>query len=246
LNLGLLSIPVNLYAVIPSNKGKERRTLCAKHKVPIRQAFLCPEDDELHPETVKAIEVSKGSYVIPDVEEPEEIPADNGIQFMAVPTKDIEQATITTDKLYYLQPHATAVKAWEILYRLAGQSKLTLLGQAALKANSKKIYRLTVFNDYLVLQALEFPEHIREAPERQSVTVEKQLMDQAKQVLAAIEVPWDDVDTTDEGLRRFQALTEKGERIQVGPQATDPKGGDPIDLMDALRQSVEATKRKAS
>jgi non-homologous end joining protein Ku len=245
LNLGLLSVPVSLYAVIPSSKGKERRTLCATHKVPIRQAYLCPEDEELNPETVKAIEVTKGNYVIPEVEEPEEIPADDGISFVAVPTEDMEHATIATDKLYYLQPHVTGVKAWEILYRLASQNKLTLIGQAALKANSRKIYRLTVFNDYLVLQALEFPEHIREAPDRDSVIIEKKLMDQAKQVLSAIEVPWEKVDVTDEGLRRFQALTEAGERIHVGPTTTD-KQGEPIDLMEALKQSVEATKRKAS
>jgi non-homologous end joining protein Ku len=245
LNLGLLSIPVNLYAVIPSNKGKERRTLCAEHKVPIRQAYQCPKDDKLNPETIKAIEVTKGTYVIPEVEEPEEIPADDGIQFVAVSTRDIEQATITTDKLYYLQPHVTAVKAWEILYRLASQNRLTLIGQAALKVNSRKIYQLTVFNDYLVLQALEFPEHIREAPDRASVSIEKRLMDQAKQVLQAIEVPWDDVDVTDEGLRRFAALTDTGEKVHVGPTTID-KQGEPIDLMAALKQSVEATKRKAS
>lgn len=245
LNLGLLSVPVSLYSVIPSSKGKERRTLCAEHKVPIRQAYICPEDDELGPETIKAIEVTKGNYVIPEVEEPEEIPADDGISFVAVPTEDLERATIATNMLYYLQPHTTGVKAWEILYRLASQNKLTMIGQCALKANSRKIYRLGVFNDYLVLQALEFPEHIREAPERDSVTIEKKLMDQAKAVLSAIEVPWEDVDVTDEGLRRFQALAEKGERINLRPMTTDTKG-EPIDLMEALKQSVEATKRKAS
>lgn len=245
LNLGLMSVPVNLYSVIPSSKGKERRTLCATHKVPIRMAFQCPEDNALNPETVKAVEVSKGNYLIPETQEPEEIPADNGMSFVAVESEDIARATIPTNTLYYLQPHATSVKAWEILYRLASQTKLTLIGQTALKANSRKIYRLAVFNEYLVLQALEFPEHIREAPERESITIEKKLMDQAKQVIDAITVPWDALDVTDEGLRRFQAITEKGENVYVGPAITDKKG-EPIDLMEALRQSVEATKRKAS
>lgn len=245
LQFGLLSLPVNLYSVIPSNKGKKRKTLCAEHQVPIRQVYQCPEDEALAPETVKAVEVSKGNYLIPEVEEPEEIPADDGIEFVAVPSADVEQATIPTNTLYYLQPHATAQTAWEILFRLARDAKVTLIGQTALRANSRKIYRLTTFNDYLVLQGLEFPEHIREAPEREKVTVPKKLMAQAKQVLDAITVTWEDVDTSDEGLRRFLATAEDGERVSVAPAATD-KQGEPIDLMEALKQSVEATKRKAS
>lgn len=244
LTIGLMSVPVNLYSVIPSSKGKERHTLCAEHKVRIKQAYQCPEDGELNPATVKAVEVTKGTYVIPEVTEPEEIPASKGIDLVAVPTNDLEKATIPTNSLYYLHPNPTAQKAWEVLYRLAQNSKLTLLGQAALRANSQKIYRLIVFNDYLVMQALEFPEHIREAPDKESVTVEKVLMDQAKQLMEAITVPWVSVDTTDEGLQRFLAITDKGERVDLRPTATP--GGDPINLMDALKKSVEATKRKAS
>lgn len=244
LTLGLLSVPVSLYSVIPSSKGKERHTLCAEHKVRIKQAYQCPEGGEYNPATVKAIEVTKGQYVIPEVEEPELIPASPGIELVAVATKDLEAATIPTNTLYYLHPHQTAMKAWEVLFRLAKDNKVTLLGQAALRQNSQKIYQLTVFNDYLVMQALEFPEHIREAPDRESITVEKALMDQAKQVVDAITVPLESVDLTDEGMKRFLSIAEKGETVDLRPTITP--GGDPVNLMEALKRSVEATKRKAS
>lgn len=244
LNLGLMSVPVNLYSVIPSNKGSKRKTLCAEHRVPIRMAYICPEDDERDPETVKAVEVTKGNYVIPETE-PEEVPASDGIDFMAVPADELDQITVATDTLYYLQPHKTATKAWEILYRLTRDAKATLVGRAALRSGTSKIYQLVVFNDYLVLQALEFPEHIREAPEREKITVERDLMGQAKKVLDAITVNVDDVDLSDEGLRRFLETTESGERVSITPTATTSEG-DPINLMDALKQSIEATKRKAS
>lgn len=242
LNLGLMTVPVNLYAVIPSKKKTGMHTLCAEHKVRINQVYRCPEDGALNPETVKAVEVTKGNYVIPEQQEAEEIPAEDGIQIVAVPTAMVDQATITTDKLYYLEPHRTAQKAWEILFRLAKDTKRTLIGQTTLRANSRKIYRLIVFNDYLVMQALEFPEHIREAPERESITVEKALMDQAKQVLNAIEIKWEDLDISDEGLRRFLEQTETGE--QISTRMVEDAQGDPMDLMDALKQSIEATKAK--
>lgn len=244
LNLGLMSVPVNLYSVIPSSKGSKRKTLCAKHKVPIRQAYYCPEDDERDPETVKAVEVTKGNYVIPETEAAE-IPADDGMDFVAVPTEELERITIATNTLYYLQPASTAAKAWEILYRLTKDTKVTLVGRAALRAGTSKIYRLVVFNDYLVMQALEFPEHIREAPDREKTTVERELMAQAKKVLAAVTAPIDEVDLTDEALRRFLETTESGERVSITPESTTSEG-EPIDLMEALKQSVETTKRKAS
>ena len=240
LNLGLMTVPVNLYSVIPSKKGNSTHTLCAEHKVRIKQVYQCPEGEELSPETVKAVEVTKGNYVVPEVQDIPEIPAEDGIQIVAVPTDMVDATTVPTNTLYYLEPHQTAHKAWEILYRLAKDRKRTLLGQTTLRANSRKIYRLTVFNEYLVMQALEFPEHIREAPERSAVTVEKALMDQAKAVLDAIEVPWDTVDTSDEALRRFQEIAQTGEKVTTAT-TTEPSG-DPIDLMEALKQSVAATK----
>jgi DNA end-binding protein Ku len=241
LNLGLLTVPVNLYAVIPSNKGTERHTLCAKHKTRIRQVYQCPQDGELNPETVKAIEVTKGKYTVVPDDMPIDLPATDGMDIVAVPTKAVQDATIPTDKLYYLEPHKTALKAWEILYRLAHDSKRTLIGQATLRANSQKIYRLTVFNDYLVMQALQFPEHIREAPEAVHVTVEKRLMDEAKRVLNAIEVPWEKFDASDEALRRFRKAAETGEQIVVSDTTDDQ--GNVVDLMDALKRSVEQTKK---
>lgn len=241
LNFGLVTIPVDMYSVIPSKKS-ERRTLCGEHKTPIKQAYVCPVDDKRinRDDTVKGVEVTKGNYAI--IEEPEEIPANDGIELVAVPTDDLRQATVTGSTMYYLSPSTTSLKAWEILFRIAKDKKRTLIGQTAIRVNSRKIYQLVIFNDFLVLQELVFPESIRPAPDIVHPAVEKALMAQAKEVLNATQIPWDVFDAEDEGLRRFRERLEGA--VPVTTQAAPESGENVVDLMDALKASVKATKQK--
>jgi DNA end-binding protein Ku len=245
LNFGVVTIPVDLFSVIPSSKKGGTRLLCKEHTTPIKQVFQCPIDEELKPEIVKGFEVTKGNFAILPEEDTdsEEIPADTGINLVAVPTRDLNQATVPGSALYYLQPNEVAVKAWEILFRVVKSSKLTLIGQSALRKNSRKIFRLVLFNDYLAMQEIAFPEHVRSAPEVFHPKVEKALMDMAKTVLDAMTIGWDEFDAEDAGFAAFR------ERITgltpVASQEKTPRGDNVVDLMDALKASVEATKQKA-
>jgi DNA end-binding protein Ku len=209
---------------------------------PIKQAYICPVDDARidRDNTVKGVEVTKGNYAT--IEEPDEILADDGIELVAVPSTDLDQATVPGSTMYYLSPSTTSLKAWEILFRLAKDKKRTMIGQTAIRKNSRKMYRLVIFNDFLVLQELVFPEHIRQAPDIVHPTVEKKLMDEAKRVLNATEIPWDKFDADDEGLKRFRERLEGA--VPVTSEAKPEDSGNVVDLMDALRQSVAATKKK--
>lgn len=241
LNLGLVSLPVDLYSVIPSKKKGDTRTLCKEHMQPINQVYICPVDAKQKPETVKGVEQGKGKYILPREEDSESsIERDEGVNLVAVPTDELRKATVTTDKLYYLTPHKSeSVETWEVLFRLAQDKKRTLIGQAALRKNSRKIYQLIVFSDYLTLQEIEFPEHIREAPEIEHPKVSKALMGLAKQVLTAKTIDWAEFDADDEGLRRFRDRIEGGKTIVIDT-ATGASTDNVVDLMAALKASVEA------
>ena len=243
LQLGFATIPVDLFSVIPSNKGGGMKTLCKEHKVPIKQQYVCPTNDKPC-ETVKGFEQTKGKYVIPKAEDVEEFEREEGIELTAVPLTMIEEQTLPGTTMYYLRPAAEAMQGWEILFRLAKDKKRALIGQSAIRRNSRKMYRLLIFNDYLCLQALEFPEHIREAPDTPHVKVPKALMDQAKQVLTAIEVPWDKFDSKDQGLVRFRQMIETGEVVQTTDETGAVSDDNVVDLMAALKRSVEQTKAK--
>lgn len=245
LNLGLMTVPVDLFSVVPSDKGRNLRTLCAEHRVPINQVYRCPKDDAINPDTVKGYETTKNQFTIVNPQELDQptFDADDGMDIVAIQTVDIDNHTVPGGMLYYAQPHLTAIKAWEILFRLTQDRARTLVGVTALRKNSRKLFRLSIFNDYLVLQELQFPEHVREAPERIKVAIEKKLMDQAKQVLTAIEVDWAKYDLADPMLVQFRELISHGETVTVRTEATT-ETTNVIDLMDALKASVEASKKR--
>ena len=94
------------------------------------------------------------------------------------------------------------------------------------------------------MQEIQFPEHVREAPARVDVRVEKKLMDTAKQVLDSIEIDWDKLDPSDEMLARFRDIAARSETIQID-NTSEPVSTGVVDLMEALKASVDATKGKA-
>lgn len=242
LNFGLVTIPVDMYSVIPSKKSGAR-ILCKEHQVPIQQAIWCPTEDKRinREDTVKGVETTKGKFAL--IEAPEEVPADDGIELVAVPTEDLEQATVTGSTMYYLAPTPLSLQAWEVLYRIAADKKRTMIGQTAIRKNSRKIYRVTRFNDFLVLQEVVFPEHIRTAPEVEHPTVPKDMMAMAKDVLEAKSISWESFDAEDEGLKRFRERLEGA--VPVTPEGQPAHAGENVvDLMDALKASVAATKKK--
>lgn len=239
ITMGLLTFPVKLYAVSPSESGKGLRTLCQKHEVPIKQAFVCPTDNELNPVTVKAFERTKDVFTLPDTAL-EPIPKDSGIDLKAVSTADLEAHTIPGEQMYYLQAAGAALPAWEVIFRLAQLKDRTLIAQTALRDNGRKLYRVTTFHDTLALQEMRFPEKVRKPESVEHPTVGRDLLALAKQVLDTVTLSWDDLDTVDEGQRRFDEYVATG-KVTAAPESSGAVGT-PMDLMEALKQSVAKVK----
>lgn len=246
LSLGPITASTRLMSVTPSAKD-EVKTLCAKHKVPINQIYRCPEDEELSPETVKGLVLGNNSFQVYSPEEAPKFTADDGLTFTAVPAAMFEASCLPLDNNYYVAPEATGVMAWEVLYKLAQDPKRALITIGALRENSRKLYRLRTFNEYLVLTAYTFPEHVREAPDRPEVSVPRDMMTLAKKFLDTIEVDWAKYDATDQGRKAFRDfVAAQGVPVSTEPVPTEPNNTSPIDLMDALRKSVEQTKTKTA
>jgi len=246
LSLGPISVATRLYSVIPSKPNGDVHTICKEHKVRIKQQYFCPEDGEINPATVKGVEVTKGKYRIYEEEAKPRIPADEGLTFTPVPAAEFHNACLPGKQIYYVELDGTGAQAWELLYRLAQDPKRVLVAKGALRENSPKLYRLTVFNDYLVLQEFVFPEHVRAAPAREAVTLSRDMLKVAKQFMDAAETEWSAFDASDDRRAIFEAwLEENAEDVQV-TEAADTSTDNVMDLLSALRESVEgASKKKA-
>lgn len=249
LSLGPISVATRLYSVIPSNKGSRNRLLCAQHKEPVKQKYVCSVDGKVleYDDIVKGVEVSSGTFkVYSETEAPEIEPAD-GFDFTPVPAADFHNACLPGSQLYYLQLDGIGAQAWELLYRLAQDSKRVLVAKGALRKNQPKLYRLTTFNDFLVLQEFVFPEDVRKAPERDPVTLGRDMLKVAKQFLDAAEVEWEKFDAADDRRVAFQEWLEAHSETVTVSEPTDDnvQESNVVDLMDALKKSVDATVKKA-
>ena len=160
------------------------------------------------------------------------------------------------EKSYYLEPDSTSIKAYVLLRRTLEETDRTAIVQFALRQKTR-LAALRVKGDVLTIQTLLWDDELREAnfdslDERTKIT-EKEL----KMSAALVDSLSDDfeperfTDDYQEQLRiLIDAKLEKGEAIDTettfGESEEEEEGGEVIDLMEALRKSVDKNKKAKS
>lgn len=128
---------------------------------------------------------------------------------------------------------------------------MALIAKAALRKGNRKLWRLEVFRDYLILRELTFPEEIRGTPERIDATVPRDMMKLVKQFTEQMMTPWDKVDVTDESKPLVEQWIDSGELVEMTLSSTDKartkSPSDNVqDLMEALAMATERKKAKSA
>ena len=248
LSLGLVSVSVSLENVTPTSKSGMHR-LCPTHHERLNQQYRCPGkgDEEAHNiewgQWVMGGDTDKG-YVIVDEGNKPDIESVNGLSLVPVPAKELEDNTIEGDALYYCKPSSEAsLETWAVLRKVVGSGKLALVAKGALRKNSEKIWRVTVFRDYLVLREVLFPDRIADTPEAIDFKVPAATMKLVTQYVDSMMTTWAKMDTTDNRRQQLEAWLETGQLIDR-PEAERPSatsGEQAVDLMTALAQAVEGS-----
>jgi len=173
-----------------------------------------------------------------------------------VPSEQVDP--ITFERSYYLEPEKGAVKAYVLLRKTLLRTERTAIVQFALR-NKTHLGALRVYEDALVLQSLLWGDELREAKfpvldsKPRISAKEQELADALVKSLESDFRPADYRDEYQEQLRELiEAKLERGDAVDV-EDVTDapsrPEGGEVIDLMEALKRSVDrkrsAPKRKA-
>jgi len=163
-----------------------------------------------------------------------------------VPTEQIDP--IMFEKAYYLSPDSKSTKAYVLLRRTLEDSDRTAIVKFALRQKTR-LAALRVKDDVLVLQTLLWEDEVREArfPEldeaprisEAELTMSRALVDS----FASDFTPEKFVDEYQEQLKTLvEAKLEAGEAYDT--EATfgreTESGGEVLDLMEALRRSVES------
>lgn len=168
-----------------------------------------------------------------------------------VPTEQIDP--IMLDKAYYLSPDSTSTKAYVLLRRTLEATDRTAIVKFALRQKTR-LAALRVRDDVLVLQTLLWEDEVREArfpelDEAPKVTdAELEMSRQLVESFASDFTPEKFGDDYQEQLAMLvEAKLEQGDAIDTdatfGREAEG--GGEVLDLMEALRRSVEQSRSAA-
>jgi DNA end-binding protein Ku len=246
ISFGLVAIPVKLYSATQSGNAISFNLLHKGCGSRLRQQYVCLKDGAVveRDEMVKGYEFAKDQYV---TFEPEEIKAmeeagTHAIEIAEfVPVESVDP--VYFDKTYYLAPDKGGAKPYALLTEALKQAKRCAVGRWASRGRAY-IVMLRPVGDRLAMQQLHFAADVRPASE---IEVPKQDVKPAELTLAQQLInqqaaeKFDPAAYTDELRARIQAAIDKkveGHQISVSDFPAEG-GGKVIDLMEALRASLE-------
>ena len=164
-----------------------------------------------------------------------------------VPTEQIDP--IMFDRSYYLEPDSASSKAYVLLRRTLESTDRTAIVRMALRQKTR-LAALRVHGDVLMVQTLLWSDEVRAAefPSLdEPVKISSKELDLSKQLVESLVSDFDPEQFVDEYQQELRTLIkaklEQGEALDTAAtfgEQPEEEGGEVIDLMEALRQSIAA------
>jgi DNA end-binding protein Ku len=248
---GMVSIPVKLYAATQAQAGVSFNLLHAACGSRLKQQYLCAREGVVveRADMVKGYEFTKDQYVTFTPEELKEL-EEKGTQTIEidefVPAESIDP--IYYDKAYFLGPDKGGAKPYALLAESMRQTGQTAVGRYAARGK-QYIVQLRAVPGGLVMQQLLYAPEVRTIADIgiEAAPVRDNELSLAKQLIAQISSKaFDPSRYEDEVRKRIEAAVQRkveGEQIAVSPSVPEA-GAQIIDLMEALRASLEKTTGK--
>jgi len=250
ISFGLVSIPVKLFSATEASKAISFNLLHKTCGSRLKQQYLCVKEEipVAREEMVKGYEFTKDQYVMFTPEElkaMEEAGTHTADITEFVPVESVDP--IYFDKAYYLAPDKGGAKPYALLARALRESGRCALGRWAARGKQYIVMIRPIENsgsDGLVMQQLLYAAEVRsiteiDIPKTEVKDAELKLAQQLIEQQAS--ESFDPAAYKDDVRGRIEAAIQKkveGQEITLA-EAPEPGGGQVIDLMEALRASLE-------
>ena len=249
ISFGLVSIPVKLYSATETSRAISFNLLHKACGSRLRQQYFCIKEDVPvgREDMAKGFEFAKDQYVMFTPEELKVL-EEAGTQAADitefVPAKTIDP--VFFDKAYYLGPDKGGAKPYALLARALKESGRCALGRWAARGKQYIVMIRPVddgFVEGLVMQQLLYSGEVRsmkdiDIPKTDVRDAELKLAQQLIEQQASDK--FDPTAYKDEVRERIQAAVQKKVEGQEITMAEAPEqGAQVIDLMEALRASLE-------
>jgi DNA end-binding protein Ku len=249
ISFGLVTIPVALYTATESKTPKFKMLRGTDHS-PIKYKRVAESDGEevVWDDIVRGYEVEKGKYVVFTDEELEAATAADGNRLVDVVqfVDESEIDPIYYKSSYYLAPERTGVKAYKILLEALKDKGRVGLAKVSIR-DKQQLATLRAKDGVLVMETMYWPDEIRQ-PEFEEldgeVELRKEEVKMAQLLIDGLTAEFDPEAFKDSTREAIEVAAQKkvdGQEI-VAPEAPEPTKV--VDLLEALKASVEATKKR--
>ncbi|HJQ42285.1 MAG TPA: Ku protein [Jatrophihabitantaceae bacterium] len=248
-SFGLVSIGVKLYTAT-EEKDVSFHQVRREDGSRIRYKRVAEADGEevAYSDIAKGYQLPNGEVVVLTDEDFADLPLPTArsvdvLQF--VPADEIDP--IYFAKSYYLEPEKNAVKPYMLLRDALADSGMVGVVKVAIRSR-EQLATLRVRDGVIVMETMLWPDEIREpkfgflGEDVQLRPAEKQMAASLVESMAGDFEPEQFTDEYREALQEVIQAKIEGREV-VEPEEAQPTAGTVVDLMSALRASVEAAKK---
>ena len=250
ISFGLVAIPVKLFTATQSSGQLSFNLLHKDCGSRLKQQYICQKDGSIveRDDMVKGYEFAKDQYVTftpEEIKQLEEVGTHSVDISEFVPIESVDP--VYFDKMYYLAPDKGAAKSYALLTEALNEMKQCAVGRWASKGKAH-IVILRPIGKVLSMQQLHFAGEVRPATEVEvpQTDVKAQELKLARQLIEQqMSAKYDPTAYVDEVKGRIDAeIQKKVEGQEISVTEAPPEGkGKVIDLMEALRASLEKTEK---
>jgi DNA end-binding protein Ku len=248
ISFGLVAIPVKLYSATIASERISFNLMRQTERSRVKQQYVAVNDGRLveRSDMVKGYEFAKGQYVMFSADELKALEDTTThsidiVQF--VPLESVDP--LYFDGTYYLAPDKGGAKPYTLLATALRQAKRCAVGRW-ISRGKEHIIVVRAMQDGLAMHQLHFQAEVRNIDDIgiEPATVsdaELKLADQLIDQLGAKR--FDPKEYADEFKARIEAAIEKkvqGKEVSLAEAPAAARGSNVIDLMEALRASINA------
>jgi DNA end-binding protein Ku len=253
ISFGLVAIPVKLYSATVSSERISFNLLRQKDGSRVKQQYIAVNDGKPveRSEMVKGYEFAKDQYVMFS---PEELKALEDATTHAI---DISQFVpldsvdpLYFDGTYYLAPDKGGAKPYTLLTTALRKAQQCAVGRW-ISRGKEHIVIIRALEDGLAMHQLHFNAEVRSLKDLgiEAAPVSEPELKLARQLIDQLGAKrFDPNEFVDEHRARVEAAIQRkvdGKEVSLAEGPVSTKGGNVIDLMEALRASIDARGSKA-
>ena len=245
ISFGLVSVPVRMYTATASQELRfhflDKRDMAPIGYDKVNKetgASVSPED------IIRGFEVSKGQFVEVTDEDIDRLDVEltHAIDICDFVSID-EIDPLYFRKGYYLLPQEGAEKPYRLLLKALQETGRAAIAKVVIR-NKQHLAAIRAVDSTLVLETMYYADEVREPEAAPAPRVREAEVEMAKTLIENLAAEWDPERYHDQYRNELLDLLEKKAKGKKLPEPSEPEDEGVVDLMDALRQSVAATKKK--